>query len=115
MGYDVSLVDQRGRPMEMVRLAPQGSTFAPGDRSATFAITYNYTEHFRRVLGDRGLSRLHGLTAAESVPLLTQAVAALQGRPGTDYWEGSEANARWALVECLSMAVLCPTGVWEVS
>lgn len=114
MSYDLRLVNSDGTTATLTSPAPRGGTFALGDyREAEFNITYNYWPYLRAVLGPEGIRTLYGMTGAASAVLLTQAILALQDDDEPDYWKATEGNTRRALVACLSMALQCPTAVWQ--
>jgi len=131
MSYDIELVD----PVTKATLeldAPhqmKGGTYAlGGTRLCELNVTYNYAEHFRRVFGDEnvelsgfdaifgggetGIRRLYGMTGAQSIPVLTAAIAQLGDEVNDDYWKATEGNAKRALCQLLTLAQLRPDGVW---
>ena len=67
-------------------------------------MTYNYAPHFYRTLGGRGIRGLYGLTALESIPVLTRAITQLGNDHTPDYWTATEGNAREALIDLLALA-----------
>lgn len=114
MSYDLRLVNTDGTVAQLSSDAPRGGTYAlGGHRDAEFSITYNYSSHFRRVLGTEGIRTLYGKTGAESIPILSQAIVTLKNDVDPDYWKATEGNARLALVGCLLMACECPDAIWE--
>jgi len=40
-------------------------------------ITYNYAKHFYRVIGEKGIRTIYGMTGAESMPMLKEAISKL--------------------------------------
>lgn len=116
MSYDLELLDpvtkevlQLDTPHHM-----RGGTYAVGgEKSARLNITYNYSAHFGRVLGGEGIRSLYGMTAAESIPVLSAAISALKDDVSDDYWEPTEGNAKRALTQLLALAQMRPDGIWD--
>ncbi len=91
-----------------------GGTYAMGGtRRAEFNVTYNYAKHFYRVLGDKGIRTVYGMTGADSVALLKAGADKLGDDRSSDYWESTEGNAKQALVNMVRLADMFPNGVWE--
>ena len=115
MSYDIGLIDPVTR--ETIELdAPhhmRGGTYAVGGTTqAHLNVTYNYVGIFRRVLGDKGIRTIYGMTGAESIPLLDGAVARLGDDVDQDYWAATEGNAKRALVQLAALARMRPDAVW---
>jgi hypothetical protein len=126
MSYDLGLIDPiTGATLELD--APhqmKGGTYCLGGcATASINITYNYSEHFYRVIpaldpeSDEdskrgGIRSIYGLTGAESIPVLEKAVAQLGDDVSKDYWESTEGNAKQALLQCLALARMRPDGMW---
>jgi hypothetical protein len=96
-----------------------GGTYCVGGTStATLNITYNYADILYRVLpklestGYSGIRSIYGLTGAESIPLLKQAISQLADDVSTDYWQSTEGNVKSALLKVLALAQLRLDGVW---
>lgn len=116
MSYDVYLVDaETGEVLEAE--APhflRGGTYALGGTTELrLNITYNYSPHYYRVFGDKGIRAIYGLTAAESVPMIAHAISQLAGDVVGDYWQPTEGNARAALINLLALTNYAPHGVWR--
>ena len=116
MSYDISLRDpvtrevlRLGSPHEMAG----GAYCAGGTDEAWLNVTYNYAPHFRRVLGERGIRTIYGMTGAESIPVLEVAAAKLADDASDDYWDATEGNAKRALLQLAALARLRPDGVWD--
>jgi hypothetical protein len=120
MSYDVYLAD----PVtgETLRLDEphhmRGGTYAVGGTAlAELNVTYNYADHFVRVLperdGKRGLRSIYGMTGAESLPVLARAIDALGDDVDPDYWAATEGNAKRALTQLRALAAMRPDGVWQ--
>ena len=115
MSYDVELIDPITK--NVLHLASphfmRGGTYSLGGEStARLNITYNYSEHFYRVLGEKGIRTLYGRTGAESIPILRDAIDKLGDDVSDNYWDGTEGNAKSALLQCLALAQMRPDGVW---
>ena len=77
MSYDVYLVDPSGEGFT-VEPFEEGDTYALGGTTKPeLNVTYNYGPLYRKYLAENGLRCLHGKTAAETLPRLESAVAAL--------------------------------------
>jgi hypothetical protein len=116
MSYDLGLCDPvSGEVLELD--APhrmRGGTYAIGWTShAELNVTYNYSTHFHRVLGEGGIRSLYGQTGAATLPMLRAAAAQLDTNVSDDYWEPTEGNARRALLQLAALAELRPDGVWR--
>jgi hypothetical protein len=73
----------------------------------------NYSEHYFRVLGEKGIRTIYGMTGAESIPLLTEAAAKLGDDVDANYWTATEGNAKKPLLQLAAMARLRPDGIWD--
>ena len=116
MSYDISLCDPVTHETLMVDQPHQirGGMYAVGGTSeAWLNITYNYASHFYRVLGDKGIRTIYGMTGAESIPVLKAAADQLNDDVSEDYWKPTEGNAKRALFGLIALAQLRPDGVWE--
>lgn len=70
-------------------------------------------KHYYRVLGDKGIRTIYGMTGAESIPVLEAAAAKLSDEVSDDYWEATEGNAKRPLLQLAAMARMRPDGVWD--
>lgn len=116
MSYDISLCDpDTGKVVELRRPhGCRGGTYAVGGTNeAWLNVTYNYAKHFYRVLGDKGLRGIYGMTGADSVPILTAAIEKLENDVDDDYWKATEGNARHALEDLRALALMAPHAVWD--
>lgn len=117
MSYDICLVDpvteavlHTDTPHQMA-----GGTYALGGTTELYLnVTYNYGDHFRRVMGEGGIHQLYGKTGAESIPILTKAIDALGDDKDDDYWKPTEGNAKAALCQLRALAQMRPDGKWVV-
>ena len=116
MSYDISLVDPVTKETLEVE-APHhlrgGNYVFGGTTEAWLNITYNYGPHFRRVLGEKGIRTIYGMTGAESIPVLKNAMDQLGDDVDPDYWTATEGNAKRALAGLLALAQMRPDGVWD--
>lgn len=115
MSYDIKLCDPvtsevlvADRPHQM-----RGGSYAVGGTAdLALNITYNYGKHYRRVLGDKGIRSIYGMTGAESIPVLDGAAAMLSDDVSQDYWAATEGNAKRPLLQLSAMARMRPDGMW---
>ncbi len=115
MSYDIELQDPITKAALVLDFPHQmkGGTYALGGTNiAELNITYNYSEHYRRVIGKHGIREIYGLSGAESIPILTQAINELDDDVSSDYWEPTEGNAKKALIHILALAQIRPDGIW---
>ena len=116
MSYDIELRDPAtGAACELAESHQmRGGTYPVGGTpNAEINITYNYSTHFCRVLGENGIRGIYGMTGAESIPVLLDAAANLRDDTDPDYWKATEGNARQALLQLLALAEMKPEGVWH--
>lgn len=116
MSYDIRLIDPITK--ETLELEEphnlRGGTYALGGTpEAWLNITYNYSDHFYRVLGEEGIRGIYGMTGKDSIPILVDAIHRLKDDASDDYWEPTEGNARQALINLHALAVMFPNGVWD--
>jgi len=76
-------------------------------------ITWNYGQIFRQVLGKEGIRTIYGMTGAESIPVLRNAIDSLADDVDPDYWKPTEGNAKKALQGLLAFAQIRPDGIWK--
>lgn len=116
MSYDLHLLDP-------VTREPLHADFSHSIRGGTYCvggttemrhnITYNYSPHFYRVMGEHGIRTIYGKSGAESIQILEKAIAALGDDCDVDYWKSTEGNAKRALHGLLALAQMRPDGVWD--
>jgi hypothetical protein len=136
MSYDLELVDPVTK--EVLTLdAPhfmRGGTYCvSGEERCHFNITYNYARHYYRIFPVKphtepkeeylkekvkegnglGIRYIYGLTGAESIPVLKEAISKLGDEVDSDYWKPAEGNAKKALMQLLALAQMRPDGVWD--
>jgi hypothetical protein len=114
MSYDVHLEDAQGNrlfaehPHDLT-----GGTHAVGGTSELWLnITYNYSAHFYRTLGEKGIRSIYGLTGEAAIPLLQEAADQLGDDVDGDYWKPTEGNAKKALLDLIALAKLAPQGIF---
>lgn len=134
MSYDISLTDPvTGQTLELdTPHQMKGGTYAVGGTTeAHLNVTWNYARHYDRVFKSvpllpgvdphhannsgtvGGIRSIYGLTGAESIPVLKQAIDQLGDDTHYDYWEPTEGNAKRALAQLLALAQMRPDGVWN--
>jgi hypothetical protein len=116
MSYDIYLCDPVSGSVAELDSPHQmkGGTYAiGGTRQAHFNVTYNYSRHFYRVMGEGGIRSIYGLSGAESLPILDKAIHELGNDTDQDYWKPTEGNAKQALISLRALATLRPDCVWK--
>lgn len=116
MSYDIDLCDPiTGEVLQLDAVHHmRGGTYAVGGTTdASLNVTYNYAVHFRRVMGERGVRTIYGMSGAASIPILDSAIANLSNDTDPDYWKATEGNAKRALVQLRALAEMRPDGVWN--
>lgn len=133
MSYDISLVDPVTKETLIIDSPHQmrGGTYAIGGTDEMWLnVTYNYGRWYRKdyAFGKNGIRCINGLSGAESISVLKNAIAGLeeskeelpeeevnqfleQGVSG--YWMPTRENAIRPLYQLLAMAQMRPDGVWE--
>ncbi len=116
MSYDIELTDpdtgdvlHLDEPHQM-----RGGTYAIGGTTeARLNVTYNYGSHYYRVMGEKGIRTIYGMTGRASIPVLEDAISKLGDDVDDDYWKPVEGNAKQALKHLLVLAKTKPDGVWS--
>jgi len=116
MSYDISLLDPVTK--ETIQLDDnhyiRGGTYAVGGTTeAWLNITYNYSKFYYDVIGKNGIRSIYGLSGAESIPILKNAISLLKDDVDNDYWKATEGNAKRSLLGLLALAQLRPDGIWD--
>ena len=98
---------------------PHGGTYCVNEnyRKAWLNITYNYAEiYYKHGLSitklekpERGIRVLEGKAASGCVRILTSVIPKMGNETDSDYWKATEGNAKKALVNLLSIAVVMPS------
>ena len=136
MSYDISLLDPVTREelhLPENHLMAGGTYVAGGTTKAWLNITWNYAKYYYKVFGRRpatpadeknmipdrpedtvgGIRVIYGLTGAESIPILEDAISKLGDDATDNYWESTEGNAKKPLLQLLALARMLPHGVWD--
>ena len=117
MSYDIDLVDPVTKEVLQTETPHQltGGTYAVGGTTClSLNITYNYSKYFRQYIDEEdGIRSLYGKTAAETIPILKEAIDNLDNDVSDNYWDATEGNAKRALIKLLAIAQLRPDGVWK--
>lgn len=116
MSYDINLVDPITKEtikFDMPHQIKGGNYAVGGTTEAWLNITYNYSEHFYRTMGKKGIRTIYGLTGAKAIPILKKAVAKLGDDIDDDYWKPTQGNAKQALLGLLSFAQIQPNGIFQ--
>lgn len=113
MSYDIYIVDETGKTLQLDHGLRGGTYQVGGATEAWLNITYNYSPHFRRVLGEKGIRSIYGMDVMDSIPELAAAANALDDNVSDDYWEPTEGNARAALLNLIALAAMAGRGTWE--
>jgi len=116
MSYDIYLLDPITKEViefEFKHEIKGGTYQVGGSYEASLNITYNYAKHYYRLLGEKGIRTIYGMTGAESMPLLEKAIESLGNDVDSDYWKPTEGNAKRALQGLLAFARIRPDGIWN--
>ena len=114
MSWDVDLVDNEGKIVEVVPHQEGGIIAMGGEDQATMNVTYNYAKHFYDNLPDPGFKWLNGKKAKDTIEILEKAVKELGTETSNDYWEATEGNAGRALSVLLSWAKQYPEAIFKI-
>lgn len=117
MSYDISLMEPDLEDV-VVQFTEKhniaGGIYAIGGTTeAWLNVTYNYGKHYYRVMGENGIRTIYGMTGAESIPVLKEAISKLGDEVDPDYWKDTEGNAKKALQGLLTFAEARPDGIWR--
>lgn len=106
MSYDISLRDPNGETIQLDQSHDlAGGTYAIGGTTeAWLNVTYNYGVHYYRVMGEKGIRTIYGMTGEQSIPVLESAIAQLGDDISEDYWEPTEGNAARPVDTCKARA-----------
>lgn len=115
MSYDINLVDKDGNMLFADNNHKySGGTYAlGGTKELWLNVTYNYSQIFRQVLGDKGIRTIYGMKAQDAIPILEQAASRLKNDVTDNYWEVTEGNAKLALLNLIGLAKLAPEGIFK--
>jgi hypothetical protein len=115
MSYDIYLKDPVTKEVltSEVPHKIRGGTYACETSHMWLNITYNYARFFYRVIGEKGIRTIYGMSGAESIPLLKNAIDKLADDCDPDYWKATEGNAKQSLYKLVALAQMRPDGVWD--
>lgn len=115
MSWDVEVMDPETNEVLVIpKHGLRGGTFSlEGTDNAWLNITYNYGKFYHHALKTVdvvvGLGCLDGLTVAEAVPVVAQALATIGTvERAENYWAATPGNAGAALLDLLVMLRECP-------
>lgn len=91
-----------------------GTCCSGGCKDLWLNITFNYAPIVYNVM-PCGIKGLNGKLAADTIPLLEQAIEKLGDDVVDDYWTATEGNVKRALYGLLALAKMRPDGVWYIS
>ncbi len=108
MSWWVSLNDPATSSLVTVERFTDGGTYAiGGSTEADLNVTYNYGRHF-------DFNALDGKKAADTIPVLEEAVQRLGTEQDADYWNPTPGNTGHACAILLAWARQHPDAVWRV-
>lgn len=116
MSYDIYLKDPVTKEVVEVDTPHfmTGGTYVLGGTKALWLnVTYNYSLYFYSTMGQKGIRTIYGMSGAESMPILENAINQLGDDVDPDYWKSTEGNAKRALLQLLAMAKMRPDGIWD--
>ena len=117
MSYDIRLCDPiTNKTIEFEnRHCLTGGTYeVGGSHEAWLNVTYNYSPHFYRLIDvENGIRAIYGMTGAQSIKILNEAVSKLGDDVCSNYWEPTEGNAKAALLKLIALAEMRPDGIWN--
>jgi len=116
LSYDIRLSDpETGAALTVPNKHNlHGGTYMEGGTNDLWLnVTYNYCNQFLKAFGENGIRTIYGMTGAESVPVLEEAMDRLHGLPSSNYWDSTEGNAKEALGNLYLFAKERPDGVWK--
>jgi hypothetical protein len=116
MSYDIELIDPVTKEpllLDQPHNMRGGTYQIGGTRWAHLNVTYNYSPHFYKTLGELGIRRIYGMTGAESIPILMDAATKLKDDKDEDYWASTEGNAKAAILQLIILAQMRPDGIWH--
>jgi hypothetical protein len=117
LSYDIYLKDPTtGETIELDEPHQlRGGTYCVGGTTeATLNVTYNYAKHYYRVMGEKGIRGIYGLTGEQSIPCAGDRRRSAGRRPeAATTGQPTEGNAREALMDLLALARMAPHGIWD--
>ena len=116
MSYNIELCEPLTKKViefEAPHFIRGGNYVANGTTEAWLNVTYNYGNHFRRIFGEEGIRTIYGMTGAESIPIIKNAISQLSDDISPNYWEPTDGNVKKVLLSLLSFAQMRPDGIWS--
>ncbi len=140
MSYDIYLCDpvtKKTLEVDTPHFVRGGTYAAYGTKELWLNVTYNYGRWYRRdgvfpFANENGMRKgirsIYGMSGAESIPVLKQAIALLENCTddtsdedrrkleeygATGYWLPTRENAIKPLYSLLSFAQMRPDGIWD--
>jgi len=117
MSYDIRLCDpitNKTIEFENRHYLTGGTYEVGGSHEAWLNVTYNYSPHFYRLIDvENGIRAIYGMTGAQSIKILNEAVSKLGDDVCSNYWEPTEGNAKAALLKLIALAEMRPDGIWN--
>lgn len=116
MSYDIYLKDPVTKEtlQLMEKHQMRGGTYEMGGTTEMrLNVTYNYSVHYYKTIGEQGIRTIYGKTGAESIPILKNAATQLGNDIDDDYWNPTEGNAKRSLLQLVALAEMRPDGVWD--
>ena len=118
MSWWVSLVDDKGIPVQVENFTDGGTYVVGGSVQAELNVTYNYGGILRSVGIDlhEGAGNIHWRKASECIPMLEAGLAGLPDKqPASDYWLPTPGNVRVVIQRLLAWAKANPDATFKVS
>lgn len=140
MSYDITLCEPVSKEtiiFDKKHLMSGGTHVIGGTQEAWLNITYNYADWYYKEgvfpkkpeceFGGLGIRSIYGMTGAESIPVLKNAISVLENldedisdeerkeceeQGATGYWMPTRKNAIKPLYQLLAFAQLRPDGIW---
>ena len=117
MSYDIRLCDpitNKTIEFEHRHHLTGGIYEVGGSHEAWLNLTYKYSPHFYRLIDEnKGICAIYGMTGAQSIKILADAVKKLADDVCSNYWEPTEGNAKAALLKLIALAEMRPDGIWN--
>lgn len=116
MSYDIDLncpVTNKVIELDFKHNMKGGTYAVGGTNEASLNVTYNYAPIFYKLFHENGIRVLYGMSGAESISLLSEAIHKLSNDVSKDYWKCTEGNVKKVLHQLLSFAKMRPDGIWS--
>ena len=109
MSHDIHIIDSVTNTPKVLKepYLSRGGTYAiEGSVEAWLNITYNYGKIYRELWG-HGLDYFNGKKIKEMKPKVEAGIKALGVTRHNDYWEPTKGNAGAALLDLLTLFLMC--------